>query len=381
MARAPRRLSPRGQQLFDVALASALTLPALLTLPFEAMSWPVALLSLAMTVPLYWRRSHPVAVMAAVSLAHFFQLQVVDYPIYGQVAFPFAVYAIARHSTAFWSGVGLGIAQLGAVLAALDWLLGFDSLTLQTFIAYFVPLSLIGWVSWLFGNLARTRHEYVAALLDRGQRLEREAHQQAALAAADERARIAREMHDVVAHGLSVIVVQADGARYAVSDPVATRTLTTIAATGRESLTEMRRMLGLLRSEESGMRPQPVLADVPHLIAEARAGGTLIEAELPDPIPAVADGVGLSVYRIVQEALTNVRKHAGAAARVAVHLEVQDRTISLAVLDDGNGASAADDGRGLGLLGMRERATAHGGTLEAGPRPGGGFAVSARIPL
>ncbi|CAM3166606.1 sensor histidine kinase [Nocardioides dubius] len=381
MARPPRRLGPRGQRAFDVALAAALALPAVLVFPFGAMTWPENLLSLAMTVPLLWRRTHPVAVMAVVSLAHFLQLQLTDLPIYGQIGFPFAVYAIARHATAFWSWVGLGISQLGAVLASIDWLLGFDSLDLRNFVAYLVPLSLVGLVSWLFGNLARTRHEYVAALLDRGERLEREADQQVALAAADERARIAREMHDVVAHGLSVIVVQADGARYAVSDPVATETLTTIAATGRESLTEMRRMLGLLRSEESGVRPQPVLADVVHLIAEARAGGVAVEAELPDPLPPVSDGVGLSVYRIVQEALTNVRKHAGPAARVNVSLAVSAEQVTLAVLDDGNGASAADDGRGLGLLGMRERTGAHGGTLAAGPRPGGGFAVSARIPL
>src|SRR5690606_2784857 len=126
----------------------------------------------------------------------------------------------------------------------------------------------------------------------------------------------------VVAHGLSVIVVQADGARYAAAqDPtLATETLATISATGRESLTEMRRMLGLLRSESSGVRPQPVLADVPHLVAEAVAGGMTVAADVPDPLPEVADGVGLTAYRVAQEALTNVRKHAGPGARATVRL-------------------------------------------------------------
>jgi signal transduction histidine kinase len=202
------------------------------------------------------------------------------------------------------------------------------------------------------------------------------------LAARDERARIAREMHDVVAHGLSVIVVQADGARYAAEkDPdVAVGTLETIASTGRESLTEMRRLLGLLRDGDTGVAPQPGLADVRHLVDEARALGTRVEADLPDPGPEVPDGIGLAAFRIVQEALTNVRKHAGPGATVRVGVAVGP-DVRVEVRDDGRGAAAPADGRGLGLVGMRERATVHGGTLEAGPAPGGGFTVSARLPL
>jgi signal transduction histidine kinase len=192
-------------------------------------------------------------------------------------------------------------------------------------------------------------------------------------------------MHDVVAHGLSVIVVQADGARYAAAkDPdVAVSTLGTIAGTGREALTEMRRLLGLLRDGDTGVRPQPSLDDVRHLVEEARAAGTRVDAELPEPTPVVPDGVGLAAYRIVQEALTNVRKHAGPAAAARVRVAV-DRDLRVEVRDDGRGAAAAPggpDGRGLGLVGMRERTAVHGGTLEAGPATGGGFVVSARLPL
>jgi signal transduction histidine kinase len=189
-------------------------------------------------------------------------------------------------------------------------------------------------------------------------------------------------MHDVVAHGLSVIVVQADGARYAAAkDPdVAVGTLETISATGREALTEMRRLLGLLREGDTGVTPQPGLDDVRHLVDEARAAGMQVTADLPEHAPDVPDGVGLAAYRIVQEALTNVRKHAGPDAAVDVRVAV-DRGVAIDVRDDGRGAAARTEGRGLGLVGMRERAAVHGGTLEAGPAPGGGFAVSARLPL
>ena len=128
------------------------------------------------------------------------------------------------------------------------------------------------------------------------------------------------------------------------------------------------------------MAPQPGLGDVRHLVEEARAAGTRVDADLPQPAPDVPDGVALAAYRIVQEALTNVRKHAGPDAKVTVRVAV-GREVSVDVRDDGRGAAAGSDGRGLGLAGMRERAAVHGGTLDAGPVTGGGFAVSARLPL
>jgi signal transduction histidine kinase len=195
-------------------------------------------------------------------------------------------------------------------------------------------------------------------------------------------------MHDVVAHGLSVIVVQADGARYAAAnDPAAaTEALGTISDAGREALDEMRRMLGVLRAgpeavAASGTRPQPRLPDLATLVEEARAAGLPVRAQLPDPAVAVPDGTALTAYRVVQEALTNVRKHAGRDASVTLHVVVAEDALDVVVEDDGDGSAAPDDGRGLGLLGMRERVAAHGGTLDAGPRVGGGFSVAARIPL
>jgi signal transduction histidine kinase len=191
-----------------------------------------------------------------------------------------------------------------------------------------------------------------------------------------------------VAHGLSVMVVQADGARYAAAqDPTAAATaLQTISDTGRQALDEMRRMLGVLRAgpqaeSGTGTSPQPRLEELAVLVEEARSAGLPVRADLPAPTRPVPDGVALTAYRVVQEALTNVRKHAGRSAAVDLRVAVAVDRVDVVVEDDGNGATAPDDGRGLGLLGMRERVAAHGGSLEAGPRPSGGFRVAASIPL
>ncbi|HEY9564261.1 MAG TPA: sensor histidine kinase [Nocardioides sp.] len=379
--RQPWRLDERGERWLDRALAGFLVAPVLLLTPFGVFEPVVGFIVLIQTLPLLWRRSHPVPVAAIVALGHLFQLVIVDLPTWGQVGAPVAIYSVARFSTARWGGVVLALGMAGAVLGPLDWLGPFE-VGFSAFVSYFLTVGAIVVASWALGTMGRTRAAYVDSLIERGERLEREAEQQALLAVQDERARIAREMHDVVAHGLSVIVVQADGARYAAAkDPSrATASLETISETGREALTEMRRMLGLLRSEESGTAPQPGLPDLPRLVEEARAGGMRLDADLPDPWPRVADGVALTAYRIVQEALTNVRKHAGADVHVALRLGWDGRTMTIDVVDDGRGAATLSDGRGLGLVGMRERALVHGGSVLSGPRPGGGFAVSARLP-
>jgi signal transduction histidine kinase len=181
------------------------------------------------------------------------------------------------------------------------------------------------------------------------------------------------------------MIVQADGARYAVeqSPQLAARALETIAATGRESLAEMRRMLGLLRSDDAltGTEPQPGLEDLAELVAQAVESGMRLTADIAEPLPAVAPGIGLTVYRCVQEALTNTRKHAGPDIEVHLSVRVIGADLVVEVLDDGRGAAADGDGQGHGLVGMRERVAMHGGHLEAGPRTGGGFAVRVRIPL
>ena len=198
---------------------------------------------------------------------------------------------------------------------------------LASFTPYAVTIGAIVTAAWALGFAAQERERYVASLVARAEQAERMAEREVELAARDERSRIAREMHDVVAHGLSVIVVQADGARYAAAkDPdVAVGTLETISTTGREALTEMRRLLGLLRDGDTGVAPQPGLADVRHLVDEARAAGTRVDADLPEAAPDVPDGVALAAYRIVQESLTNVRKHAGPGARVTVRVAVGQR--------------------------------------------------------
>lgn len=379
----PWRLGPRGRWWFDACLTLGLLVPGVVG-HVVAGQLLAALLTAAQVAPLWWRRAHPSAVFVAVALASAAQAPLHDLPIVGQLAFPVATYSVARWGPRSHGVAALLVGYVGAFVAAWSWVGGFGALTIEpgAVMPYVVTIGAIVTAAWALGFAAQQRERYVASLVARAEQAERMAEREVELAARDERSRIAREMHDVVAHGLSVIVVQADGARYAAAkDPdVAVGTLETISTTGRESLTEMRRLLGLLRDGDTGVAPQPGLDDVRHLVAEARAAGMRVEADLPPTAPDVPDGVGLAAYRIVQESLTNVRKHAGPGAAVALRVSV-GRAVEVEVRDDGRGAAADSDGRGLGLTGMRERAAVHGGTLEAGPAPGGGFAVSARLPL
>lgn len=378
----PWRLGPRGRGWFDRLLVAGLLL--LVAGHVVAGQLGSAVFSVLELVPLLWRRRHAWPVFLVVAGLSAWQAFAVDEPTVGQLAFPVALYSVARWSPRWQGVVALLVGYAGAVVAAIRWLIGFGAgdLTAGNLAPYTVTISAIVTAAWALGFAAQARENYVASLVARAEQAERMAEREVELAARDERSRIAREMHDVVAHGLSVIVVQADGARYAAAkDPgVAVGTLETISTTGREALTEMRRLLGLLRDGDTGVAPQPGLDDVQHLVDDARAAGTRVEADLPDPTVEVPDGVGLAAYRIVQEALTNVRKHAGPSATVRVRVAV-GRDVEVEVRDDGRGAAVHSDGHGLGLVGMRERAAVHGGTLEAGPVTGGGFAVSARLPL
>lgn len=382
LERQPLRLGPRGERWFDLGLTLFLLLPVPIVL--VAVSALDAALMTAQILPLLWRRRHAVTVFVVVAAASALQWLATDYPLWSQLAFPVATYSVARYAATAHAAAALLVGLAGAGVAAVDWLRGYGAgdLTPQNVTAYFVTIALFVVVAWTLGTLGRTRQAYVDALVERGERIQREAAQQATLAAMEERHRIAREMHDVVAHSLTTIVVQADGAGAAAQqDPaVAVPALETIAGTGREAIAELRRMLGLLRSEEAGVpAPQPRLSDLPGLLEDVRAAGTPVTWELAD-LPAVTDGVALTVFRIVQEALSNVRKHAGPGASATVGVRVDGPEMVVEVRDDGRGAGAYDDGRGLGLTGMRERVAAHGGTLVAGPVPGGGFSVCARIP-
>lgn len=371
----PRRRTVRWQRGFDIGLVVILLLPMLL---YAAAFQPgAAALTLGQILPLLWRRSRPVAVFAVVAGFSVLQWLMLDRPIWGQVAFPIATFAVARYTSARLSHVALGVGILGGIAAAVDWVGAAPQVPRPgaVMVLNAIVIGVIEVAAWALGSEGRVRRAYLQAQLEEQQRRVADAEQRAEVAAAEERARIAREMHDVIAHGLSVIVVQAEGARFAAAhDPnVAVRTLETIGETGRASLDQMRRLLGLLRgSSETGYAPQPGLADLPALLIG-------VESDLPDPLPSVPDDVALTVYRITQEALTNVRKHAGPDARASVRLRSVDDVLSLEVHDDGRGA-AAPAGSGLGLLGMRERVELHGGELVAGPARTGGWDVTARIP-
>jgi signal transduction histidine kinase len=240
---------------------------------------------------------------------------------------------------------------------------------------------------WVLGEFVGARQAYLAEVEARLHLLETERDQQARIAVAEERARIARELHDVVAHAVSVIVVQADGAAYSVrtAPDLAERAVQTISTTGREALTELRRLLGLLRSAdtEEELTPQPGAHSLTELTERVRAVGLPVRLELVGAIDDLPAGVGLGLYRIVQEALTNSLRHAGpgASAIVAVHRRA-DR-VELDVCDNGVAGNRALVGvsGGNGLIGMRERAHVFGGTLDAGPNPAGGWRVHAVLPF
>ena len=238
-------------------------------------------------------------------------------------------------------------------------------------------------IAWLVGRDLRRRRQRVTDLEDRAERLEREREEKAQLAVAEERGRIARELHDVIAHGVSVIVAQARAGPHLVNEPERVASVfRAIESSGRDALVELRRLLGILRSEDEQLAigPQPGLDSLQSLIEQARASGLPVRLRVEgDPVHLPA-GVDLSAYRIVQEALTNVVKHASATSAEVV-LCFGARALELDVLDDGLGAAASVNGGGHGLIGMRERVALYGGTIETGPRIGGGYAVHARLPL
>ncbi|TDV55151.1 histidine kinase [Actinophytocola oryzae] len=235
--------------------------------------------------------------------------------------------------------------------------------------------------SWAVGAGAHSRRVYVGQLRARAHDLERERDQQAQLAAAAERDRITRELHDVVAHGLAVIVIQAQGGSAALgSRPADTRAaLEKIVQTGRDSLADMRRMLGPADVAEDARHPRPGLSRLPALVAQVRMSGTPVLLNVEGTATALPPTVDLSAYRIVQEALTNTMKHATGSTGAEVLISYTDTEVSVEVRDDGSGAGGHDNG-GNGLRGMRERVRLLGGRFAAGPRPDGGFAVRATLP-
>ncbi|MEV7972667.1 sensor histidine kinase [Cellulomonas sp. NPDC089187] len=366
-----------------------------------------ALLAAGMWVPLGWRRRSPVVAVATVFFFGMLCLPL-NGPVFfpGAVAVPVALYSVTLFGPVWAHRAAIGSAALGSITLGL--IFGIEQLTsaygsrasavVVTILTGGFTLALCV-ATWAFALTRRSRREMIAALRDRAERLETERDQQAVIAAAAERTRIAREMHDIVAHSLSVVVAQADGGRYAAAaDPdAAVRALTTIAETSRAALADMRRLLGVLReppeprtgaiptvdpsSTLAPSTPQPAEHDLEQLVEQVRSSGVRASLVRMGTARRLPPGMGLTVYRICQEALTNVLKHAGPSPTVTVLVQWAARSLVVEIADDGRGASAESDGLGHGLLGMRERAAMFGGTVSSGPRPGGGFRVRAELPL
>ena len=338
---------------------------------------------LALTLPLAWRRRAPLA-MICVFLAAGVINEVLDGGLFsfpagghGEVP-PFATlvtgvvafYSLGAHAGErdARAGLALGLAALWAIVVV-SGQVDFGSFFFSTALAL---------IPWLVGRNLRARAMRLAAA-------EREQEQRTRLALSHERARIAREFHDVVAHSVGVMVVQAEGARRVLDrDPERAReALDSIEHTGRTALDEMRRSLGVLRRDdpEPELEPQPGLHDLDRLLDQAREGGLEVDVEVEGEPRELPQGVDLSAYRIVQEALTNAIKHAG-PVRTRVTVRYGEAELELEVSDDGPGPSAnGEAASGHGLVGMRERIASHGGELRTGPGPEGGFVVHASLPL
>ena len=346
------------------------------------------------TVALFWRRHQPVLVLAVVTA-----LGVVTTGVTGtthgfELAVALTVYAVAasRRSGVTWLSFGAATLALGGALWCWERSLvvtagpadaQFEVSDVGTRIAGVVLVTLGGLFAVAIGTSVRGRRQHIAELISRANALARDRDQQAALARAAERSRIAREMHDVVAHSLSVMIALADGAGAALTKaPERSRlALDELSATGRSALADMRRVLGVLDEPETPFEPQPDSQDLGGLVDRFRAAGLAITSTgLATPLPADA-GLQLAVYRIVQEALTNTLRHAPGTARADVTIERTDRGIEVTVTDQGPGLVVPDQqvGSGRGVIGMRERVGVYGGVVEAGPW-GGGWRVHAVLP-
>ncbi|GAA1617471.1 sensor histidine kinase [Kribbella sancticallisti] len=381
---APRRQVSQRSKAFDLLLAGALTLFfGLFSLAQEGVA---GVLGVGMLAPLVWRRTHPELVFFAVSSVAVLQWLSGANLMAGNVGLLVALYAISVYGEVKYSRIALGVGGLGVLMATARY---YSSSDWRQQITMMVALGALVFGVWAIGERRRTRGLYVAQLEERAAQLERDRDREAKLAVSNERTRIAREIHDVVAHGLSIMIVQADGGLYAAdaSPEQAKKALATIGDTGRASLTEMRKMLGLLKQDvqpdldPDQPRPQPGISSLPELIENVRQAGLTVDYQVtgtPRDLPAL---LGLTAYRIVQEGLTNTLKHAGPGARTCVELDFGREMLTVVVTDDGRGAGVApSNDPGHGLVGMRQRASISGGTVNAGPKAGGGYEVIARLP-
>ncbi|WCN78745.1 sensor histidine kinase [Micromonospora sp. LH3U1] len=376
---------------FDVAVSALVALVALTSAVNQPGGWAATLVGAGMAAALLFRRTHPSAVTVAVAALALVQVIAEWGPLVYDVAVLIALYSVVKYGKRLRDGVLAGaVAAVGVLLAAAQT---------PGVISWWVTAlwyALVTGAVWLVALNVRTRRLYVLSLEERATTLEREREAESRAAVAEERTRIARELHDVVAHSMAVMIVQADGARFMLDrDPAQARTAVKVVAdTGRQALEEMRRLVGVLRDAGPAggdglvVAADPehrrlALAEVPDLLARFGDAGLRIRSTVTGEPPALPPGLELTVYRVVQEALTNALKHAGVGAGVEVALAYTAEAVVVRAVDNGQGrplVSPAPSG-GHGLLGMRERVTVYDGSLTAGPLPTGGWQVEVRLPL
>jgi signal transduction histidine kinase len=363
-------------RLVDVVLAGTLVVTGLLEgaiVPTNRSFWVHEILTVAVMSAVAWRRRFPLTVVGFVVVG----MMVLDSD--GQLSV-FAALVIV----CFTAGAELDPprAWVGLALAVVPFWTGF-ALTGGT-VSDYVAVTVLYGGSWVVGQALRERGQRNVVLAERAERAERDREAEAARAVAEERARIARELHDVVSHSISVIAVQTQAVRRRLGPDHAREVddLRAVESTARQAMVEMRRLFGVLRAdgERPSLSPQPGPDQLDRLVGDTRAAGIAVSLVVEGETVPLPPGLGLAAYRIVQEALTNVRKHAP-GGRVTVRLRYGERDLDVLVEDTGGLPDEAADGAGLGLVGMRERVTLYGGTLDAGPRPGGGFTVRARLPF
>jgi signal transduction histidine kinase len=334
------------------------------------------------TLPLVWRRSAPAAVLLVITGALVAASALVDHwhgvPVEVFLAVTVSFYSVGAHCDERRGLIAGGTALLAIAIVDLARTGFYNGPGGPRPAAWLVFV-----VAWLVGRDLRRRRQQLAGLRERAAWLEREREEKARAAVVEERGRIARELHDVVAHSVSVMVVQAQAGPRLLDQPEQARgVFRSIETSGREALVELRRLLGVLRTsdEQLAVGPQPGLGSLESLLEQVRTAGLPVELRVDGDPVQLAPGIDLCAYRIVQEALTNTLKHAGqASAEVTIHYSSSQ--LEIEVSDSGAGAPTSMNGSGHGLIGMRERVNLYGGALETGPRSKGGYTVSARLPL
>ena len=336
------------------------------------------LLAVALCVPFVFHRRFPVAAITVACCA-LVLYAVGRYNAYPGLPIFVLVAGVSLHSTRRRALLAAGLAAVALSVAV--WLQPERVATASTWVASLLAVA----VAWLWGENLRNRRARWAAMEERARRLEAEREERDRQAVTDERLRIARELHDVVAHSMSVIAVQSGVANHVIdSRPAQARqALATIEATSRSALVELRRLLGVLRQGDdpvASLEPNPGMAEIGRLADQIRSAGVEVELKVEGEPGELPPGVDLSAFRIAQEGLTNVLKHGGGVARVLVRYS--PGAVAVEIADDGRAGTdgAPAEGTGHGLIGMRERVAVFGGQLTAGPVPGGGYRMAARLP-